>query len=85
MSDEFTQRADKKFNNQLVASKLAQVSREGDWAYLEDGEWVKVWSGDLNDKVRNGLMDLDVFIETALTPTNNALKADKYKIVITTK
>ena len=85
LSDEFTQRQGKKFDNQLAVSKLTQVSREGDWAYLEDGEWVKIWSGDLNDKVRNGLMNLDEFISTALTPTNDALKADKYKIVITTK
>lgn len=85
LSDEFTQRSGLNFTNMRAISKLSLVTQIGDWAYLEDGEWVNVWASYLNDEVRNGLMDLDEFIEIALPLTNEALKADKYKIVITTK
>lgn len=34
----------------------------GDWAYFENGEWVNRWSGDYNDKVREGTMTVSEFL-----------------------
>lgn len=67
-------------DNYLPAEKtalimLTQNSSVGDWSYLEDGEWVNVWSELLNSDVRDGLMTLDEFFENeCIAETNEILK-----------
>ncbi len=64
--------------NYLPAEKsalilLAENSSVGDWSYLENGEWVNVWSKLLNSDVRDGVMTLDEFFNDACIDETNAL------------
>ena len=85
-SDAFTQNhPNDRLNNVVVASRLTETAEQGDWSYLEDGEWVNLWADYLNGKVRNAEMTLEEFFATVQKMTDDALAYDKYKITITTK
>ena len=85
-SDAFTQNhPNDRLNNVVVAGRLTETAEQGDWSYLEDGEWVNLWADYLNGQVRNAEMTLEEFFATVQTMTDNALASDKYKITITTK
>lgn len=61
--------------NRIAAVEMAEVASVGDWAYVEDGEWINGWSNVLNTKVRNGVMTLDQFFKDAdVIATNDILK-----------
>ena len=61
--------------NRISAVEMAEFASVGDWAYVEDGEWISGWSNVLNTKVRNGEMTLDQFFENAdVIATNEILK-----------
>lgn len=86
LSDEFTQHhPNSKLNNVIVASRLTETAEQGDWSYLEDGEWVQIWANVLNGEVRNATKTLEEFFDEVQEITDNALASDKYKITITTK
>lgn len=74
-----------RLDNVIVGSRLTQNAEQGDWSYLEDGEWVNLWADSLNGEVRNGRMTLETFFAQVQTKTDNSLASDKYKITITTK
>lgn len=62
-------------SNRIAVVEMAEFSSVGDWAYVEDGEWISGWSNVLNTKVRNGVMTLDQFFEDAdVIATNEILK-----------
>lgn len=64
--------------NRIAAVEMAEHAAVGDWAYVEDGEWIADWSNVLNTKVRNGEMTLDQFFtHEDVVGTNEILK--KYK------
>ena len=64
--------------NRIVSVEMAEVAAVGDWAYVEDGEWIADWSNVLNTKVRNGVMTLEQFFaDPDVVGTNEILK--KYK------
>ena len=50
-------------SNRIVAAEMSEHSTVGDWAYVEDGEWISDWSNVLNTKVRNGKMTLEEFFD----------------------
>lgn len=61
--------------NRIAAVEMAEFASVGDWAYVENGEWINGWSNVLNTKVRNGEMTLDQFFENAdVIATNEILK-----------
>ena len=47
--------------NFYAVAKTSLSAGRGDWAYFENGAWVRKWSSDFNDKVRKGDMTLDAF------------------------
>jgi len=62
-------------SNKAALVDMAAIATAGDWAYVEDGEWVNGWSNVLNTKVRNGEMTLDEFFnDPAVLETNTLLK-----------
>ena len=64
--------------NRIVAAEMSEVASVGDWAYVEDGEWIGDWSNVLNTQVRNGKMTLEQFFQNEdVVGTNEILK--KYK------
>lgn len=64
--------------NRIVAAEMSEVASVGDWAYVEDGEWIGDWSNVLNTQVRNGKMTLEQFFQHEdVVETNEILK--KYK------
>lgn len=85
LSDEFTERDSTDCDNLLAVSMMCRDTEQGDWSYLEDGEWVNVWADTLNTSVRNGSITLSEFFDLITDSTNESLASDKYKIVITTK
>ena len=50
-------------SNRIIAAEMSEHSTVGDWAYVEDGEWISDWSNVLNTKVRNGKMTLEEFFD----------------------
>lgn len=61
--------------NRIIAAEASEYASVGDWAYVEDGEWIRNWSNVLNTKVRNGLMTLEEFFQHAdVVGTNETLK-----------
>ena len=61
--------------NRIAAVEMAEFAAVGDWAYVENGEWISGWSNVLNTKVRNGEMTLDQFFENEdVVATNEILK-----------
>lgn len=64
--------------NRIVAAEMSEVASVGDWAYVEDGEWIGDWSNVLNTQVRNGKMTLEQFFQHEdVLETNEILT--KYK------
>jgi hypothetical protein len=64
--------------NRIIAAEMSEVASVGDWAYVEDGEWIGDWSNVLNTQVRNGKMTLEQFFQHEdVEGTNEILK--KYK------
>ncbi len=48
--------------------------RQGDWSYVEDGNWITNWANDLNSDVRNGNKTVDAFWTTWEDSVNVYLK-----------
>lgn len=66
-------------NLYAVAMMSASAGR-GDWGYFESGRWVNNWSGDFNDKVRQGRMTLTAFNDSKKAAAKTALN-DMYSII----
>lgn len=49
--------------NRASMIEAAEYETVGDWAYLEDGDWVDTWSSELNTDVRNGEKTVEDFLE----------------------
>lgn len=61
--------------NRIVAAEMSENASVGDWAYVEDGEWISDWSNVLNTQVRNGKMTLEEFFQHEdVVGTNEILK-----------
>ena len=61
--------------NRVVMADMSEIASVGDWAYVEDGEWISDWSNVLNTQVRNGKMMLEQFFEHEdVKGTNEILK-----------
>lgn len=62
-------------SNKMVLADMSEIASVGDWAYVEDGEWITDWSNILNTKVRDGDMTLDAFFkDPTVINTNEILK-----------
>ncbi|MCQ2742211.1 MAG: extracellular solute-binding protein [Bacilli bacterium] len=79
-SEEYINQANKPFRSYDLISKYASDSDIGDWSYLENKDWVTLWSDDLNQKVRNGKQTLSAFFLENEDRVNNKLKTYSYKI-----
>ena len=65
----------------LYARSLTAVGGDiGDWAYFQNGNWVKGWSGDFNDEVRFGNMAFADFFTNKKSAAETAING--MKIVI---
>ncbi len=64
--------------NMNALAMLTKCSSIGDWSYLEDGEWVSVWSNTLNTDVRNGEMTLEEFFNDECISKTNELLGTSY-------
>lgn len=64
--------------NMNALAMLTKCSSIGDWSYLEDGEWVSVWSNKLNTDVRNGEMTLEEFFNDECISRTNELLGTNY-------
>ena len=60
--------------NAEIFLDYVETQRGGDWTYLPDGNWITIWSGDLNGDVLNGLMTLDRFFEKHQAETDETLR-----------
>lgn len=74
-SDLFTKNTTYK-NPEVILNDL-EVAAPGDWWYLLDNEWIRGWSGTLNNEVRYGKVSLQHFLYSYIDATNELLK--KYK------
>ena len=68
-------------DNTYAIARAAAYCTVGDWAYLEDGEWVTDWSDVLNTDVRNGDMMLDLFFNRMQSTVDAVLATKKIRIV----
>lgn len=59
--------------NVTVFSENLQYQGAGDWWYLPDDAWIKVWANPLNSEVRNGTKTYDLWKSTAISDTNKKL------------
>lgn len=66
--------------NLYARSLTATIGEIGDWAYFQNGDWVKGWSGDFNDEVRFGNMKFADFYANKKTAAETAING--MKIVI---
>lgn len=65
----------------LYARSLTAIGGDiGDWAYFQNGNWVKGWSGDFNDEVRFGNMTFADFFTNKKSAAETAING--MKIVI---
>ncbi len=65
----------------LYARSLTAIGGDiGDWAYFQNGNWVKGWSGDFNDEVRFGNMAFADFFTNKKSAAETAING--MKIVI---
>ena len=55
---------------------IAQTVMQGDWSYVEDGDWITEWSNDLNTKVRDGDKTIDAFWAEWEQPVTEYLAAN---------
>ena len=51
----------------------ARSAMQGDWTYVEDGNWITNWANDLNTNVRNGVKTIDQFWSDWEDTTNEYL------------
>ena len=51
----------------------ARSAMQGDWSYVEDGNWITNWANDLNTNVRNGVKTIDQFWSDWEATTNDYL------------
>lgn len=65
--------------NMSVFVDAVAYQTPGDWWYMSDYSWIDVWATPLNDKVRNGIMDFNVWVNSIVDKTNNKLKDYKKK------
>ena len=54
----------------------ARGAMQGDWSYVEDGNWITDWANDLNTNVRNGVKTIDAFWRDWEEVTNEYLAAN---------
>lgn len=59
--------------NVTIFSENLQYQGAGDWWYLPDDAWIKVWANPLNSEVRNGTKTYDLWKSTAISDTNKKL------------
>lgn len=60
-------------DNVYALTLAARGSMQGDWSYVEDGNWVTNWANDLNTNVRNGVKTIDAFWRDWESVTNTYL------------
>lgn len=53
---------------------IARHVNQGDWSYVENGNWITDWANDLNTDVRNGSKTVDAFWAEWEAKTNTYLK-----------
>lgn len=63
--------------NLYARSLTATGSDIGDWAYFQNGDWVKGWSGDFNDEVRFGNMKFADFYASKKSSAETAINGMK--------
>jgi ABC-type glycerol-3-phosphate transport system substrate-binding protein len=80
LSDEFANMEGRIVNNFRAVGIMTSQCELGDWSYLEDGQWITVWSNELNTDVRNGKTDLDVFFNNQQGPTDSLLEKYKFRL-----
>lgn len=80
LSDEFANMEGRIVDNFRAVGIMASQCELGDWSYLEDGQWITVWSNELNTDVRNGKTDLDVFFNNQQAPTDSLLEKYKFRL-----
>ena len=62
----------------LYARSLTAIGGDiGDWAYFQNGNWVKDWSGDFNDEVRFGNMAFADFFTNKKSAAETAINGMK--------
>ena len=62
----------------LYARSLTAIGGDiGDWAYFQNGNWVKGWSGDFNDEVRFGNMAFADFFANKKSAAETAINGMK--------
>lgn len=66
--------------NLYARSLTATIADIGDWAYFQNGDWVKGWSGAFNDDVRFGNMKFADFLTDKKSAAETAING--MKIVI---
>ena len=80
LSDEYANMSGKIVNNFRAVGIMTSQCELGDWSYLEDGQWITVWSNELNTDVRNGKTDLDVFFQNQQKATDDLLQKYKFRL-----
>lgn len=80
LSQGFLTSSDRKCANYRIAVQAVEYEKIGDWAYLEDGQWVTYWSNILNTDVRNGDMLLDAFFANETVTEYANINLSKYEI-----
>lgn len=55
---------------------LGKNAMQGDWSYVEDGDWITDWALDLNTNVRDGKKTVDQFWSEWEAPTDAYLAAN---------
>lgn len=54
---------------------IANAAMQGDWSYVEDGDWITAWANCLNTDVRNGVKTIDAFWKEYQQSTTDLLSA----------
>ncbi len=54
---------------------IAEHVNQGDWSYVENGDWITDWANDLNTDVRNGGKTVDAFWSQWEKKTDSYLKS----------
>lgn len=85
LSEEFLSASERACSNYRIAVEAIEYEQIGDWAYLEDGQWVNYWSNILNTDVRNGDMLLDAFFANETVTEYANINLGKYEIHINGK
>lgn len=80
LTEEFLTASQRVCANYRIAVEAVEYEKIGDWAYLEDGQWVTYWSNILNTDVRNGDMLLDAFFTNEIVTEYANINLGKYEI-----